>query len=390
MSLRVGYVRNRFWRSLWARLVLALVLVALMAGPVHAAKLPNGTWRISPIESGLGQYGGFSSIGLDSQDRPHVAYLNYTTMTLRYATQDATGWHTENVGAAGSGAFCSLAVDQQDRPHIVSLGYADPAGTIGVMRHAVKSDGAWTVTDVYTGLLAYYIDMTLDSDGHPHVAYVNQATGSLEYAYSDGVAWHQQSVKNVGTLMNDILTLSIALDSAGQPHISYYDIVGKDLRYASRSATGAWATEPVDTANDQGKSSALALDADDVPVIAYRDSTSTKLKLARKAGGVWQITTLDGTSNTGWYPCLRYDQHGRLNVSYREVTGGATRYAYQSAAGWVYALVDSTGDAGGYTSLALDRQGQPWIAYFDFTSRAVRVAQWVAAGPKAFVPMIVR
>jgi hypothetical protein len=395
MYYSLGNVSVRIRPQLAARLLLALALLALGALPAQAARLPDGAWRIATLESGLGPYGGFTSLALDSQQRPHVAYFDQVRMLLRYATQDADGWHLETVDGPGAGAFCSLAVDRLDHLHIMYLAYQDEAGAIPVLRHAFKPDGTWRISDVKVGLATYYLSLSLLGDLVPCAAYVDQATGKLCYIQPGETAeagWRIEEIATVGIPpAAEFRAIALAHDAALQPHISYYVEASKDLRYARRSLAGIWTTEPVDVTNDMGKLSSLAVDGNGAPAIAYRDSTNNRLKLARRVADMWQISVLDGASNTGWSPSLRYDRQGVLNIAYRQITGGgALRYGYLGPAGWVLSTVDTTGDTGGYASLALDWLGQPWIAYCEYGGGTARVAQWVPSAPKAFVPMIVR
>ena len=66
-----------------------------------------------------GRVGVYTSIALDSHDRPRISYLDETNYDLKYAWKDARGWHTTKVDRTGNvGNYTSLAVDSQNFPHI--------------------------------------------------------------------------------------------------------------------------------------------------------------------------------------------------------------------------------------------------------------------------------
>lgn len=59
---------------------------------------------------------GERNLRLDSNDHPHAAYGGDH---LYYAWHDGVSWHKEVVDATpGTGDYVSLALDSRDRPHI--------------------------------------------------------------------------------------------------------------------------------------------------------------------------------------------------------------------------------------------------------------------------------
>jgi len=59
------------------------------------------------------------SLALDSADRPHISYYDWTNKDLKYARWDGTTWQLETVNAAGTEVWdSSLALDAANRPHI--------------------------------------------------------------------------------------------------------------------------------------------------------------------------------------------------------------------------------------------------------------------------------
>jgi hypothetical protein len=71
------------------------------------------------------------------------------------------------------------------------------------------------------------------------------------------------------------------VDSFNHPHISYYDHGNADLKYA-RLTPGGWQVFLVDSADDVGQYSTIALDGQDRPHICYFDATFGMLKYAHR------------------------------------------------------------------------------------------------------------
>jgi hypothetical protein len=77
---------------------------------------------------------------------------------------------------------------------------------------------------------------------------------------------------------------SIAIDADGFPHISYRNKdseVNGSLKYAVKTASGAWLIEEPDTVGNVGRHTSLALDAGGLPHISYFDESNLDLKYAR-------------------------------------------------------------------------------------------------------------
>ena len=79
-------------------------------------------------------------------------------------------------------------------------------------------------------------------------------------------------------------------ESDGTPHVSYY--VGgtsKDAYYATRSTSGGWTNQAIETTNEVGSVSAIAVSRDSIHV-AFYDFTNKDLRYATKVidGSTWR------------------------------------------------------------------------------------------------------
>jgi hypothetical protein len=87
------------------------------------ATLAGLTWATQVVES-TGNVGSFCSIAVDSRGSVHISYYNSTSLSgsLKYATLTSAGWTTQTVDAETTGKnygqFSSIALDTNGKPSI--------------------------------------------------------------------------------------------------------------------------------------------------------------------------------------------------------------------------------------------------------------------------------
>jgi hypothetical protein len=96
-------------------------------------------WFVEVVDS-VGHVGITPSIVVDAACNPHVAYsgdpAGGTDHELRYAFRSFSGWHIETVDTVGStGGYSSISLDTQGRPHISYF-----EGNNGDVKYAWKSE----------------------------------------------------------------------------------------------------------------------------------------------------------------------------------------------------------------------------------------------------------
>ena len=130
---------------------------------------------------------------------------------------------------------------------------------------------------------------------------------------------------------------AIALNSDDEPRISYYDGGNGNLKYAytttsgSCGTTGNWGCYAIDTTDDVGRWSSLAIDGDGNAHIAYYDATNGSLKYAH-----WVLT--DGNCGPVFpiigqaWSCVAIDDVGistdPMDISLALTSTGSPRIAY--------------------------------------------------------------
>jgi hypothetical protein len=382
-----NFMRFRNILSLLPLLVTITILAGLLAGPVTAAG-SSGSWQITNVSENI-RYYPFISVAYDRDGVPHIAYRDDGTGSIRHAWLSGGNWTTEKVGPsagtfstsiaigpdgnpavsygdglyfgnlmfakktgdswttavvargsmADAGQFSSLAFDRQGVPHITyndgqilgSLYYAGLNTTTGEWEFSlIDDDGA------YTGDAGYSPSLKIDAGGHPHVAYISADPWGLRYATSpDGTTWTVTKLDELGRMnffSRTYTGVSLALDSRGYPHISYYNQTTSDnapveLRYLSWNGTG-WDREIVAMPAMRDFSTSLAIDAQDVPHIAYCDPAGKALVYAtRSPSGLWSTLTVVQGTDLVRMPFLVLDPSGRPGIGYYDLTARALKFA---------------------------------------------------------------
>ena len=202
----------------------------------------GGIWTyFSGLEgSGSVMYGLATSIGVDRQDNPHIAYCQATGFTapgdLIYATSNAGVWSFAPVTNGGiSGRFPSLALDHWDRPHIAWLNIVEPGHTSATVHYGVLNAGIWTIEQIDTldnvrlemgpNGARKSVSLVLDEEFRPHVAYADQRV--IKYVCKPFTEWEITTV-----LQHDVDTykglVELQLDSRETPGIVFWeDLAGE-------------------------------------------------------------------------------------------------------------------------------------------------------------------
>ena len=328
--------------------------------------VPGPKWAITQIDA-VQQVGEFTSLALDSNDRPHISYYDEGNDDLKYTRWTGSTWAIETVDAPGNvGYYTSLALDSNDHPHISYLDVINDD-----LKYARWTGSAWNIETVdSTGDVGWDTSLALDSSDNPHISYFDFSNKDLKYAWWTGSAWAAETVDASGDVGRDS---SIALDSNDYPRISYFDEANGDLKYAAWTGS-AWSIETVDATGYVGSDTSLALNSSDNPHISYLDSTNADLKYARWTGVAWAIQTVDSNGIVGAGPSLALDSNGNPHISYRDWGIQDLKYARWIRSAWVIETVDSTGEVGLHSSLALDSEDRPHISYYDYTNKNLEFA----------------
>ena len=319
----------------------------------------SGSWSTVKVQSTPWQrFRGswVSSIALASSEKVRIIYRDYE-YDLTYSWCDVecgntSNWHIEGIDRSSIvGRFNSLALDSSDKAHI---GYGGRISNDSELKYATNAFGSWVIEAVaQSGVTGEYNSLALDPNDKAHISclggYFTNSTG----------LWVRATV-SIGYFT------SLSLDANQGVHISYYDDSGRDLKYVT-NATGSWVTETVDSLENTGATSSLAIDSSGKVHICYwaePEEFYRGIKYATNRSGSWETEMIV----VGRLPSLAVDKDDKAHISFWNsvVKEGSSyntlQYATNASGSWVIETVDSI--VGRYTSLALDSSDKIHISYF--------------------------
>lgn len=348
-------------------LLLALAAVLCLSPAVATAQAPF----VVEVVDAANNVGFYSSIEVDAQGNPHIAYFDQSATRVRYAYKRGATWTIETPDPSTAGDYASLALDPQASPGISYF-----TGVSNDLKFARKSGTTWTVETADDGGAAqvgFFTSLAFDGQGNPGVTYYDLTNGNLKFARKSGGSWASETADGSA---NDVGRYSsLALDAQGNPHVSYRDDTSLDLKYAWK-AGGAWTTETVDGASSNvGQYTSIAVDPSGVVHVSYYDLAGD-LKYAKRTGSGWTIEVADGgAANAGLWTSIALDAQGDPHITYQDNTTNDLMYASRTSGTWTRVAIDaSESQAALYTSLALDSQGNAHVSYYDNTAGDLRYA----------------
>ncbi len=309
----------------------------------------------------------------------------YSAVTLdsTYSVSvDATPYVAPPVVVPGTnGTGNGIAYDSTGKLH-----FAWFDESTGTLKYAVRSAAnVWGAVQTIDAnpLTGQFVSLSLDPQGRPGVAYLDSYNADLKYAHWTGSAWSVQLVDS-----NKITGYypSLKYDAAGRPVISYYYKTGGDLRVAvGDTSTGAnWTITAIDTGNDVGRYSSLALNlATGRWATAYEDTTTGHFKYAEQGKSAWALYMADSTTKYGGgFISLAFSPiTHRPAMSYYDAFNADLKYATFNGSTWSPRAVATKGSVGLYSNLLIDPgNGAADILYYSKTSDAVMHAGSNAAG----------
>jgi hypothetical protein len=280
-----------------------------------------------------------------------------------------------------SGLGPSLVIDSQGAPHVAYVDI-DPSlpGTNGAVRWATRSGASWALEDIEAGSVSsggLGTSLALGSQDVPNVTYVmtNQPSGNvLRYARRIGGSWVGEDVVSGSGIRS---FSSLALDAQGHAHVCYFlGVFDPTIRYA-RNTTGAWVTEPIGT-NLGAIPAAIFVTSQGQPKIVFQEPFSGLKIASRQPSGLWTIQLIDNANSLVAIDihCVM-DAQDRIHISYRNYTLGTSKYAFQSGAGWTVLFTPVTSVSGGpaITAGGLDiaPDGTAYLSYTASTSNSTKL-----------------
>ena len=302
----------------------------------------DDSWVIQEI----GKADRYSSLALDSDNNPHVAYTVWDDqkgLVLEYSTEDSdSSWSKETI-YDGNGADMELILDSEDIPHILYT-HSFQNGGGGTVDLAIEEGGNWESTEVAgsSGHSGGYVQTFVDSSDNIHLSYWNFTIANLSYSMYDGNSWSTEYNIDVtdspSGSQGGHMPGSIAVDDQGVVHMTYRNYQNGSLNYATNNG-GSWSTTTLSDSGTAGFGSSMAIDDDGDIHISYIDKANGgKAKYVYGDGGnfeIFSISSLDGLTNT-------YFQEYSTSLSLD--SSGIPHVAYYIDGGVNYASLDENGD----------------------------------------------
>ena len=334
-------------------------------GSLKYATWAGESWRIQTIVTYTDSLLWSTSLTLDSNDNPHIAYHHNG---FCYARWTGSGWDNQTVDySSDMMGYYSLVLDANDNPHVsYYIGWIQYFETGQDLKYARWTGNGWELQTLDTdGNVGYWNSLALDNNGNPHITYFNNDTGFIKYTRRTESSWETQIVDKAGKAG---LYPSLALDQSNCPHISYLDTSYGELKFAHWTGS-AWDIQVVDSSSFTGYFTSLVLDSYGYPHISYYDLIYGDLRYARWTGISWEIQTVDSPAEgslytVGWYTSLALDMNDNPHISYFDENAVAVKYAHWTGTNWDIQVIDRTNALWTkYTSIAVDSQNRPHITY---------------------------
>jgi len=166
---------------------------------------------------------------------------------------------------------------------------------------------------------------------------------------------------------------SIAIDDEDDVHISYIYGTSADLRYATNEG-GAWTTDTVDSTTESSGYTSIAIDSGGKIHIAYFDFINMVLMYATDTGGSWATNIVDDSGDVNTFISLAVDFNDKIHISYYDPSDDDLRYATNAGGSWDISTIDSADNVGGHSSIAVDSHGCIHISYCNYTDTALKYA----------------
>ena len=364
-------------------------LIAAAPRPRVAAVVNPPGWQDELVDK-LGLVGHGTSITLDSNGFPHIAYYDFTQHGLKYAGWDGVAWTLDTVerdlGRIDGNAFIPLRSGIGYFGGTVYIVYQkiDAQTNARYLRYAWGGPGGWnisTIGPVDANTFAYAPALQLDGNHNLHVSYTQRNT-SLQFSpdvvmYArlnfNATNWLIQSVASSPCCTDAIIT-SLALDPANQPQIAYSDngftFTPAPLGLA-RWNGGSWLTQTVTVSGTQAS---LAVDVGGHSRLAYLADAAfpnDRVTYAVLTGTTW-LTQSVTLCNCNSAPLLALDALDRPYIVLNNV--GLQMLTWDGAQ-WNTAHLPQT-IAAGDVALALDSAGNAHLSYADLQYDDLHQVAW--------------
>ncbi len=319
----------------------------------------GGIWTNVTVDIGFGHAGDYCAIAVASNGSVFISYhklvakilpgpIFVTNGVLAFAMSYGGSWHTSVVDDQGTGTdvgqATSIALDNQGHP---AIAYSDDSAN--EIRLAYYSGSSWTITAVDgtaagSTAIKCYISFLPVIHTHVRIAYYDLTNHDLVYA-DGGISgpFAHAVIDSTGDVGNWV---SMATNTTGAIHVSYYDATNSRIKFATSPTGTTWDVQfgprtvsllPAPAYNSPAKGpSKLAIGSDGVDHIVYVEDIrhgrtlitySTAVRYATLSGSTWSIVTVNDFGSPVLadtiYVSMALNATNHASVGYNNPTGSA-------------------------------------------------------------------
>ncbi|MBN2366697.1 MAG: T9SS type A sorting domain-containing protein [Calditrichaeota bacterium] len=353
-------------------------VISLVIGNLNFLVSQNSYfWYYYTIEDSIG-IKAVTDLIFSGNGLPNLAYRDGGNV-IKFASYDGIKWNiqiADNTSFLGGGRV-TMILDSLDRPHV--LYHANDGANI---KYAFYNGTVWISKEIESGLVPtsyYWISSSYNSAGRIHFCYtLSYPNELLTYNYIENDTTGGSALVD-GTGINGKWS-SLALDASEIPSIAYYSDGFADLKFAYMNQ-GVWLNETIEESSgsvSQGFFPSMTLGPDGQFYIAFQEHSIGKIKLARGNFGSWIVE--DVVNLTGWTTFstpnpLSVNQQGEPHIAYCDAQNADLMLAYKSQNIWHIENIDTSGEVGQFASMAINPiTGLPSVSYFNESHRLLRIA----------------
>ncbi len=171
---------------------------------------------------------------LTSYGNAHVAYVDDSQHLLKYSFWDhkLDKWFTTVLDKTAG--FCSMVLDSQQHPHISYIEYGHAR-----MRYAHWNGSSWDKQTIQINAkdISFYTSIAVDAKDNPSISFYEYwGTGEDYLLHLRNVTWNGKfwEVRTVDSTPGSGKFNSIAIDSAGNRDIAYANVKSENAGFAIR------------------------------------------------------------------------------------------------------------------------------------------------------------
>jgi predicted regulator of Ras-like GTPase activity (Roadblock/LC7/MglB family) len=305
---------------------------------VHCADTTCSSATTTLLDS-TGNVGRYPSVTVGADGLGLIAYIDATNANLKVAhctNLACTGFTTATVDASGKVGDSQTSVTVgTDGLGLISY-YDGTAGDLVVAHcsNVACSSAATTAIDT-AGDVGRSSSVAIGADGLGLVSYSDSTNTRLRVAHCSNVACSAAAAATVDNGPAVGFDTSVTVGADGLGLVSYYDNGNGDLKAAhcSNVTCSAATTSTLDSTGLVGQYTSSSIGIDGLAVISYYDSSGSNLDLkvahcVDVACSAATSTTVDSPGTVGWYTSLAIGADGLPLVTYRDVTGTSVKVAH--------------------------------------------------------------